>query len=110
LDNYFINSFSEVGFVDMAKGDYRLSSSSQYRNAGTDGKDIGYQPGSSSDTTYKAGDVFRVAVEKGVVKYYKNNVLVYQSSVAVTYPLVAAASILDMAGTVSNGAAWPATP
>jgi hypothetical protein len=41
LGNYFINSFSEVGFVDMSKGDYRLSSSSQYRNAGTDGKDIG---------------------------------------------------------------------
>src|SRR5262249_28094823 len=44
LGNYFINSFSEVGFVDMAKGDYRLSSSSQYRNAGTDGQDIGYRP------------------------------------------------------------------
>jgi hypothetical protein len=41
LGNYFINSFSEVGFVDMSKGDYQLSSSSQYRNAGTDGKDIG---------------------------------------------------------------------
>src|SRR5215510_13538723 len=40
-DNYFINSFSEVGFVDMAKGDYRLSSSSSYRNAGADGKNIG---------------------------------------------------------------------
>ena len=40
-NNYFINSFSEVGFVDMAKGDYRLSSSSSYRNAGADGKNIG---------------------------------------------------------------------
>jgi hypothetical protein len=40
-DNYFINSFGEVGFVDMAKGDYRLSSSSSYRNAGADGKNIG---------------------------------------------------------------------
>jgi hypothetical protein len=40
-DNYFINSFSEIGFVDMAKGDYRLSSSSSYRNAGADGKNIG---------------------------------------------------------------------
>jgi hypothetical protein len=40
-DNYFINSFSEVGFVDMAKGDYRLSSSSSYRSAGADGKNIG---------------------------------------------------------------------
>jgi hypothetical protein len=44
LGNYFINSFSEVGFVDMAKGDYRLSSSSQYLSAGTDGQDIGYRP------------------------------------------------------------------
>jgi hypothetical protein len=43
-DNYFINSFSEVGFVDMAKGDYRLSSSSSYRNAGADGKNIGCNP------------------------------------------------------------------
>jgi hypothetical protein len=40
-DNYFINSFREVGFVDMANGDYRLSSSSSYRNAGADGKNIG---------------------------------------------------------------------
>ena len=40
-DNYFINSFSEVGFMDMAKGDYRLSSSSSYRNAGADGKNVG---------------------------------------------------------------------
>jgi hypothetical protein len=41
LDNFFIGSFSEVGFVNMATGDYRLSSSSPYRNAGTDGKDVG---------------------------------------------------------------------
>ena len=40
-DNYFINSFSEVGFVDMANGDYQLSSSSSYRNGGADGKNIG---------------------------------------------------------------------
>jgi hypothetical protein len=40
-DNYFINSFSEVGFLDMAKGNYQLSPSSLYRNAGADGKNIG---------------------------------------------------------------------
>jgi hypothetical protein len=55
-----------------------------------------------TDTTYKAGDVFRIAVESGVVKYYKNNSLIYQSSVTASYPLVATASILDMGGTVSN--------
>src|SRR5262249_39608919 len=63
-----------------------------------------------TETTYKVGDVFRVAVEQGIVKYYKNNVPIYQSSVAATYPLAAAASILDLAGTVSNGAVWPSTP
>src|SRR5262245_32597914 len=40
-DNYFISSFSEVGFVDMTNGDYRLSSSSSFQNAGADGKNIG---------------------------------------------------------------------
>jgi hypothetical protein len=54
--------------------------------------------------------VFRVAAEKGVVTYYKNNVLVYRSSAAATYPLAAAAAILDMNGTVSNGSVWQATP
>lgn len=55
-----------------------------------------------AETTYKVGDVFRIAVENGVVKYYKNNVLVYQSRVAASYPLVAAAAIINMGGTVSN--------
>lgn len=40
--NYFIGSFNQVGFVNMAGGDYRLSAKSQYRNASTDGKDIGF--------------------------------------------------------------------
>ncbi|MCG3162915.1 MAG: hypothetical protein JMDDDDMK_04276 [Acidobacteria bacterium] len=56
-----------------------------------------------TETTYKVGDVFRIAVENGVVRYYKNNTLIYQSRVAATYPLVAATSILDPGGTVSNG-------
>jgi len=64
----------------------------------------------NTETTYKVGDSFRLAVEHGVVKYYKNNFPIYQSIDAATYPLAAAASILDMAGTVSNGAVWPATP
>ncbi len=39
--NYFPASTSEVGFVNASGGNYRLSSTSPYRNAGTDGKDIG---------------------------------------------------------------------
>ncbi len=37
----FPSSMSTVGFVDLAGGDYRLAVSSPYKNAGTDGKDIG---------------------------------------------------------------------
>lgn len=39
--NFFPATFNEVGFVDYADGDYRLSTRSPYKNAGTDGKDIG---------------------------------------------------------------------
>ena len=37
---------------------------------------------------YTTGDVFRVAVEGGVVKYRKNGVLLYTSGVTPTYPLL----------------------
>jgi hypothetical protein len=39
--NFFPTSSTDVGFVDLAGGKYRLASSSAYRNAGSDGKDIG---------------------------------------------------------------------
>ncbi len=40
-DNFFPPSLAAVGFVDIADGNYRLAAGSQYKNAGTDGKDIG---------------------------------------------------------------------
>jgi hypothetical protein len=39
--NYFPSSIDEVGFVDPATGNYRLSPSSAFKNAGTKNKDIG---------------------------------------------------------------------
>ena len=42
---------------------------------------------------FKIGDVFRVSVESGVVKYYQNGVSFYTSKVAPTYPLFADTSI-----------------
>jgi hypothetical protein len=39
--NFFPGSLDAVGFVDRASGDYRLSASSPYAGAGTDGKDVG---------------------------------------------------------------------
>jgi hypothetical protein len=40
-DNFSTLLLSLVGFVDLAGGDYRLSSISPYKNASTDGKDVG---------------------------------------------------------------------
>jgi hypothetical protein len=39
--NFFPAALADVGFVDLASGNYRLTSSSPYKAAGTDGKDIG---------------------------------------------------------------------
>ena len=39
--NYYPPTTDDVGFVDLAGGDYRLSETSPYRASGTDGGDIG---------------------------------------------------------------------
>jgi len=39
--NFFPAAYGDVGFVDFTGGDYRLRSSSPYRNMATDGGDIG---------------------------------------------------------------------
>ncbi|MCA1614554.1 MAG: hypothetical protein LC795_09850 [Acidobacteria bacterium] len=52
--------------------------------------------------TYAVGDVLRVAVEAGVVKYYKNGTLIYTSTVAPVYPLQVDTSFFETNGTVSG--------
>jgi len=41
IDNFFPATDADVGFVDALNGNYALSAASPYRNAGTDGRDIG---------------------------------------------------------------------
>lgn len=55
-----------------------------------------------TEGSYTASDVFKVAVESGVVKYYKNDVLVYTSKVAVTAPMVVDTSMSTVGATVSS--------
>jgi hypothetical protein len=55
-----------------------------------------------ASTNYLPGDIFRIAIEGGKVLYYKNGQLLYTSSIAPTYPLRAAASLLTPGATVSN--------
>jgi hypothetical protein len=40
-DNFLPATSQDVGFVDLAAGNYRLSSTSHYKGSGTDGKDVG---------------------------------------------------------------------
>ena len=39
--NFFPTNANSVGFIDLVNSDYHLSASSLYKNAGTDGKDLG---------------------------------------------------------------------
>lgn len=56
-----------------------------------------------SDTPFAAGDVFRVAVESGKVKYYKNNNLFYTSAAVPVFPLVADVSMQSVGSLLWGG-------
>ncbi|MFN5831465.1 MAG: hypothetical protein ACK46R_12005, partial [Bacteroidota bacterium] len=63
-----------------------------------------YESGSGRGVfgSYAANDVFRVAVDAGVVKYFRNGNLFYISNVAPTLPLLVDVSINSLNGTVTN--------
>jgi hypothetical protein len=51
---------------------------------------------------FVSGDVFRVAVVSGVVKYSKNGSVFYTSAKAPTYPLLVDASLAGVQSTIAN--------
>ncbi len=55
-----------------------------------------------ADTTVTAGDVFRIAVQSGVVRYSKNGSVFYTSTAAPSYLLFFAAALANLNATVSN--------
>ncbi len=56
----------------------------------------------AGDTTYATGDVLKVAVESGVVKYYKNSTLLYTSAMTPTFPLYVDTSLLIQGATLKQ--------
>jgi len=50
-DNFYPGTLSDVRFVDVAGGNYRLSGLSPYRNGGTDGTDVGANIDAVEDAT-----------------------------------------------------------
>jgi RHS repeat-associated protein len=64
----------------------------------------GYQGATYLGTlgTYAAGDVLRVAIESGVVKYKKNGTVFYTATTAPNYPLMVDTSLYTNGATISN--------
>jgi hypothetical protein len=63
-----------------------------------------YEAGTSRGCfgTYTGGDVLRVGVESGVVKYKKNGTVVYTSTVSPIYPLLLDSALWSNGATVNN--------
>ncbi len=59
-----------------------------------------YQNG--SDTTYRVGDVFRIAIVNGRVQYSKNGTVLYESHRAPEYPLMLDTSLGNVGATIRN--------
>jgi Big-like domain-containing protein/purple acid phosphatase-like protein len=55
-----------------------------------------------SSTSYTTGDVFRIGVENGAVKYYRNGVLFYTSTKAPSYPLYMDTALWSAGATIAN--------
>jgi hypothetical protein len=51
----------------------------------------------AGETRYAPGDLFRIAIERGAIKYYKNGALIHTSLQAATYPL-AVSAVLGSSG------------
>jgi hypothetical protein len=55
-----------------------------------------------TNTTYVRGDVFRIALMAGAIRYYKNGRLLYISGLPPAYPLLVGASLQSRGATVTN--------
>jgi len=61
------------------------------------------ESGTARTTTgFVSGDVFRIAVESGVVKYYKNGVLFYTSALAPAYPLLVDSALASLNASINT--------
>lgn len=71
----------------------------------TNGKFTIYESGSwrLGNQSYTIGDILKIAVENNVVKYYRNETLVYTSSITPILPLLVDVSLSSEGGSIANG-------
>jgi hypothetical protein len=122
-DGYVEFTVSETGtrrFIGLTTGNPGTNPNmirfaiSLWPSGGADIREYGIY---AAGTGYLPGDTFRIAIEAGTVRYYENGRLLYTSTLAPTYPLRVAASLLSpgatvlnaiISGTLSGGSASPA--
>ena len=56
----------------------------------------------AGEIKYQSNDLFRIAIENGQVKYYKNGELFYTSLNEPAYPLVVKASFINFNSRINN--------
>ena len=62
-----------------------------------------YESGAwKADASFVTGDVFRIAIEGGVVNYKKNGTVFYTSALPPAYPLRAEAALYNIGATVGG--------
>jgi len=71
-----------------------------------------YEAGVLKETgeSYMTGDMLRVEVDAGVVKYFRNGVLYYTSLTAPTYPLRVRCHVYTLGATLSDVILYPFSP
>jgi PKD repeat protein len=87
------NGNSDAGYEDIEYGLYLGADTVHIYEAGI---------GRGAFGTYEAGDVFRVALRAGVVRYLRNGRVFYQSTVTPSYPLLVDTTFLDIGATVKT--------
>jgi hypothetical protein len=63
-----------------------------------------------ADTPYFLNDMFRISVEAGQVKYYRNGAVFYTSNLAPSYPLLVDTSLLNLNATIANAKLFTSSP
>jgi hypothetical protein len=100
-----VNSLSAKRIFGLGNGDSSVDRSDIEFGIEVDGGTLQvYESGRYINTFGNAAvnDVLRVAVEGGVVRYYRNGTPFYTSTITPSYPLVLDASIYTAGGQVSN--------
>ena len=108
-DGYVITIMAETNtqrLIGLSNGDTNQSyldvDFSIYANS--DGSILVLEGGANRGPVgvYQTGDILKVAVESGVVKYYQNDSLLYTSSVSPVYPLLVDTSLNHNGATLKD--------